>query len=171
MARAEARRGAGDPLYGYYTLGKLAIRKLRTDYATARGSQYSLKDFHDRFMQLGPLPLPLVREAMLGAQGLILAGKLLEEVSYAVEILEIGKALLPAVQRHRPAEISKRLAFPFARVRGIGNADAAGSVFVAFRGQIVALDDPLFFELPVPANDEENGAIENPRSKKSYKKK
>ena len=35
-ARAEARRGAGDPLYGYYTLGKLAIRKLRTDYATAR---------------------------------------------------------------------------------------------------------------------------------------
>ena len=69
VARAEARRGAGDPLYGYYTLGKLAIRKLRTDYATARGSRYSLKDFHDRFMQLGPLPLPLVREAMLGERG------------------------------------------------------------------------------------------------------
>ena len=69
VARAEARRSAGDPLYGYYTLGKLAIRKLRTDYATARGSQYSLKDFHDRFMQVGPLPLPLVREAMLGARG------------------------------------------------------------------------------------------------------
>ena len=69
VARAEARRGAGDPLYGYYTLGKLAIRKLRDDYAAQRGTRYSLKEFHDRFLQLGPLPLPLVRDAMLGSRG------------------------------------------------------------------------------------------------------
>jgi uncharacterized protein (DUF885 family) len=62
----EARRGAGDPLYGYYTMGKLMILKLRDDYRKALGDTYTLQKFHDSFIQLGPLPLPLVRRALLG---------------------------------------------------------------------------------------------------------
>ncbi len=62
----EAKRGAGDPLYGYYTMGKLMILRLRDDYKTRLGNAYTLQKFHDTFIQLGPLPLPLVRKAMLG---------------------------------------------------------------------------------------------------------
>jgi uncharacterized protein (DUF885 family) len=69
VARAEAVRGAGDPLYGYYTMGKLAILKLRKDYRARQGNAFSLKTFHDTFIRLGPLPLPLVRQAMLGERG------------------------------------------------------------------------------------------------------
>ncbi|MCC7007698.1 MAG: DUF885 domain-containing protein [Acidobacteria bacterium] len=66
VARAEARRGTSDATYGYYTMGKLVILKLRDDYRAARGSAYSLRAFHDEFVRLGPLALPLVRQAMLG---------------------------------------------------------------------------------------------------------
>ena len=62
----EAKRGAGDPLYGYYTMGKLMILKLRDDYKARMGGAYTLQKFHDAFVQLGPLPLPLVRKALLG---------------------------------------------------------------------------------------------------------
>ena len=62
----EAKRGAGDPLYGYYTMGKLMILKLRDDYKKKLGDTYTLQKFHDSFISLGPLPLPLVRRAMLG---------------------------------------------------------------------------------------------------------
>jgi len=41
------KRGAGDPLYGYYTMGKLAILKLRDDYKATQGTAFSLQDFHD----------------------------------------------------------------------------------------------------------------------------
>ena len=50
-------------------MGKLMILKLREDYRAKRGDAYSLKDFHDAFIKLGPLPLPLVRKAMLGDVG------------------------------------------------------------------------------------------------------
>jgi uncharacterized protein (DUF885 family) len=66
IAVQEAKRGAGDPLYGYYTMGKLMILKLRSDYQKKMGSDYSLQKFHDAFIRIGPLPLPLVRKAMLG---------------------------------------------------------------------------------------------------------
>jgi uncharacterized protein (DUF885 family) len=62
----EAKRGAGDPLYGYYTMGKLMILKLREDYRRKLGDAFTLQKFHDTFIGLGPLPLPLVRRAMLG---------------------------------------------------------------------------------------------------------
>ncbi len=62
----EAKRGAGDPLYGYYTMGKLMILKLRDDYRQKTGAAFTLQKFHDTFIALGPLPLPLVRRAMLG---------------------------------------------------------------------------------------------------------
>ena len=66
VAVLEARRGAGDPLYGYYTMGKLMILKLREDYKKKTGADYTLQNFHDAFIKLGPLPLPLIRKAMLG---------------------------------------------------------------------------------------------------------
>ena len=66
VAVLEAKRGAGDPMYGYYTMGKLMILKLREDYQTKAGADYSLQKFHDAFIKLGPLPLPLIRRAMLG---------------------------------------------------------------------------------------------------------
>jgi uncharacterized protein (DUF885 family) len=68
-AEAEAKRGSLDPTYGYYTMGKLMILKLREDYKKKMGSQYSLQSFHDAFIKLGPLPLPLIRKAMLGEIG------------------------------------------------------------------------------------------------------
>lgn len=69
VARSEAKRGTADATYGYYTMGKLMILKLRDDYKAKKGSQYSLQDFHDSFIKLGPLPLPLIRKAMLGDVG------------------------------------------------------------------------------------------------------
>lgn len=68
-ARSESKRGTSDPTYGYYTMGKLMILKLREDYRAKMGARFSLQDFHDTFIKLGPLPLPLVRKAMLGETG------------------------------------------------------------------------------------------------------
>jgi uncharacterized protein (DUF885 family) len=68
-AEAEAKRGTADATYGYYTMGKLMILKLREDYKKKVGSQYNLQNFHDVFIKLGPLPLPLIRKAMLGETG------------------------------------------------------------------------------------------------------
>ena len=68
-ARSESKRGTSDPTYGYYTMGKLMILKLRDDYKARMGARYSLQSFHDAFISLGPLPLPLVRKAMLGETG------------------------------------------------------------------------------------------------------
>jgi uncharacterized protein (DUF885 family) len=68
-ARAESKRGTSDATYGYYTLGKLMILKLRDDYRARMGTGYSLQKFHDTFISLGPLPLPLIRKAMLGETG------------------------------------------------------------------------------------------------------
>ena len=69
VARSESKRGTSDPTYGYYTMGKLMILKLRDDYKAKLGSAYSLQGFHDTFIKLGPLPLPLIRKAMLGDTG------------------------------------------------------------------------------------------------------
>jgi uncharacterized protein (DUF885 family) len=69
VARTESKRGTADPTYGYYTMGKLMILKLRDDYRAKAGAGYSLQGFHDAFIKLGPLPLPLVRKAMLGETG------------------------------------------------------------------------------------------------------
>jgi uncharacterized protein (DUF885 family) len=69
VAISEAKRGTADALYGYYTMGKLMILKLREDYKTKVGPGYTLQGFHDAFIKLGPLPMPLVRRAMLDEIG------------------------------------------------------------------------------------------------------
>jgi uncharacterized protein (DUF885 family) len=66
VADVETKRGTGDPTYLVYTLGKLQILKLREDYRKMRGKDFTLLDFHDKFMQQGGVPLKIVRKAMLG---------------------------------------------------------------------------------------------------------
>jgi uncharacterized protein (DUF885 family) len=61
-ATREAKRGAWDPLYLTYTLGKLLIYELRREHEGRRG--YSLKKFHDAFLACGNLPIPLIREQL-----------------------------------------------------------------------------------------------------------
>ncbi len=65
-AEQQARRGAYDPAYLNYTLGKLMIRKLRADWTARRGGRAAWKQFHDAFLEYGGPPIPLVRQAMMG---------------------------------------------------------------------------------------------------------
>jgi uncharacterized protein (DUF885 family) len=65
-ARQQALRGAYDPGYLAYTLGKLMIRKLRTDWL-AVNPDATLQQFHDKFLSYGAPPVPLVRREMLGS--------------------------------------------------------------------------------------------------------
>jgi uncharacterized protein (DUF885 family) len=64
-AYEEARRGAYNPTYLYYTLGKLQIYKLREDYRKASGKDYKLERFHNEFVRQGGLPIKLIRRILL----------------------------------------------------------------------------------------------------------
>jgi uncharacterized protein (DUF885 family) len=66
VAEVEAKRGTSDPTYLVYTLGKLQIMKLREDYKKKLGDRFTLREFHDRFMEQGGVPLVIIRKAMLG---------------------------------------------------------------------------------------------------------
>jgi uncharacterized protein (DUF885 family) len=75
-ARQQAARGAYDPAYLNYTLGKLMIRKLRADWVAQKTSGdpkaeplKEWKAFHDAFLAYGGPPIPLVRKAMVGEKG------------------------------------------------------------------------------------------------------
>ena len=61
-AYEESRRGAYNPTYLYYTLGKLEIQKLRDEYMQKKGG--TLQQFHDAFVAQGGLPIPLVRKIL-----------------------------------------------------------------------------------------------------------
>jgi len=80
-ARQQAARGTYDPAYLNYTLGKLMIRKLRTDWvakhsgagaAASADDQALWHDFHDQFLSYGGPPIPLLRKEMLGEGGSLL---------------------------------------------------------------------------------------------------
>lgn len=66
-AYEEARRGAYNPTYLYYTLGKLQIQELRDEYRSKTGA--SLKGFHDAFVAQGGLPIALVRKILFRPAG------------------------------------------------------------------------------------------------------
>ena len=68
-ARREALRGAFDPGYLNYTLGKLMLLKLRQDWRRQEGAAYSLRQFHDATLSWGAPPVPLLRQAMLNDPG------------------------------------------------------------------------------------------------------
>ena len=65
-AKQQAARGTYDPAYINYTMGKLMIRKLRSDWTAERGGQKAWREFHDKFLTYGGPPIPMVRAAMLG---------------------------------------------------------------------------------------------------------
>ncbi len=51
-------------LCSYYS-GYLSIMALRDEYKKKMGSQYSLKDFHEKFLSFGSSPVKYIRERML----------------------------------------------------------------------------------------------------------
>src|SRR3989442_2748113 len=67
-ARQEAMRGTFDPGYLNYTRGKLQILKLRDDYKTQEGDEFSLQKFHNELLNHGMPPIRLLREIMLKDQ-------------------------------------------------------------------------------------------------------
>lgn len=72
-AEREARRGALDPTYLVYQLGKLQIQKARDDYKRFRGASFTLKDFHDRLLSFGEPPMKLLRRLLMpGDKGTLL---------------------------------------------------------------------------------------------------
>ena len=72
VGEMETKRGTGDPTYLMYTLGKLEILKLREDYKRKLGAQFSLQDFHDRFIKAGSPPVKIVRRELMGRDGPLL---------------------------------------------------------------------------------------------------
>ena len=61
----EVKRGAGDPTYLMYTLGKLQIQKLRADWTRRQKGTPKPSEFHDLFMQQGVAPVKVIRRALL----------------------------------------------------------------------------------------------------------
>jgi uncharacterized protein (DUF885 family) len=72
IALMEARRGAADPTYLYYTVGKLEIMKLRDDWKAKMGAAYSIGEFHKRLMEGGTVPIRMIRREMMGSDGPLL---------------------------------------------------------------------------------------------------
>ncbi|MBY0356432.1 MAG: DUF885 domain-containing protein [Candidatus Obscuribacterales bacterium] len=62
----EAKRGTMDPTYLVYTLGKLQILALREEYKKLKGNNFSLEDFHNRFLATGFPPIKLIRLQLIG---------------------------------------------------------------------------------------------------------
>jgi uncharacterized protein (DUF885 family) len=67
-AERETKRGTMSPTYLIYTLGKLQIQALKEDYKRAKGADFSLKDFHDRFLSTGRPPVKIIRQIMLESE-------------------------------------------------------------------------------------------------------
>ena len=65
IARREAERGAVDPLYLVYTIGRLELESLRASVQAEEGDAFDLGQFHRRLLALGAPPLPLLRARML----------------------------------------------------------------------------------------------------------
>ncbi|MBI3652622.1 MAG: DUF885 family protein [Acidobacteria bacterium] len=64
-SRLEAERGTFDPTYLVYTVGKLAILKLREDYQRYRKEEFSLQEFHDRILANGQAPIWVHRRMLM----------------------------------------------------------------------------------------------------------
>jgi uncharacterized protein (DUF885 family) len=63
----QSLRGTYDPGYLNYTLGKLMINKLRSDWVQERGGREAWGKFHDQFLSYGAPTVPLIRKQMLGS--------------------------------------------------------------------------------------------------------
>ena len=65
-ARREAERGTFDPTYLVYSVGKLALLKLREDWQAQQPGKSSLRAFHDALLSQGSAPIWALRRLMLG---------------------------------------------------------------------------------------------------------
>jgi uncharacterized protein (DUF885 family) len=66
FAQGEVRRYClepGQPMS--YLVGKAQILALREEYRRKMGRHFSLKDFHDRLLAEGSIPLPLIHRKLL----------------------------------------------------------------------------------------------------------
>ena len=65
-AESEVDSALARPGYfiGYF-MGMSEILKMRDEYRRARGSAFTLKEFHDRLLRIGSMPPALVREVLL----------------------------------------------------------------------------------------------------------
>jgi uncharacterized protein (DUF885 family) len=67
VARVDAEIYLREPGYGIsYQMGKIQIEELMADRAMQLGDRFSLKDFHDRFLAAGMIPISLIRWEMTG---------------------------------------------------------------------------------------------------------
>ena len=55
------------PSHITYYIGGEMVLKLREDYRALKGAAFDLKEFHDRFMTYGLIPIKVIRADMLGA--------------------------------------------------------------------------------------------------------
>jgi uncharacterized protein (DUF885 family) len=61
-AEAEIRRYCAEPVYQLcYAAGRRELLDLREAYRGARGPAYTVRDFHERVLQYGGLPISLIR--------------------------------------------------------------------------------------------------------------
>jgi len=67
-ARREAERGTFDPTYLVYSVGKLALLKLRRDWMEQQQSKPTLRAFHDTLLSHGSAPFWALRRLMLGGR-------------------------------------------------------------------------------------------------------
>jgi uncharacterized protein (DUF885 family) len=68
-ARQNATRGAFDPGYFSYTLGKLELLALREEAKRTLGPRFSIQRFHDAVLAHGRPPIPLLRPVVLRELG------------------------------------------------------------------------------------------------------
>jgi hypothetical protein len=54
------------PTHLTYYIGSEMVRKLKEDYQHFLGYAFNLRDFHDRFMTYGLIPIKIIRQDMLG---------------------------------------------------------------------------------------------------------
>lgn len=64
-ARREAERGTFDATYLVYSVGKLAMLKLRRDYKEQQDGRFSLRAFHDAVLAQGSAPFWAHRRLLL----------------------------------------------------------------------------------------------------------
>jgi len=64
-AEKEVTRYTGSPTQPMsYLIGKKQIMELRRDYQAKMAGKFQLREFHDRLLSFGSIPVPLIRKAM-----------------------------------------------------------------------------------------------------------